>query len=369
MRRRDFLATGAAAFVLPLSKLTAFAAERRLLYVAVPGIRNYLEFGGVGVLVFDIDSGHQFVKRIPTWDVPAGQAAGERQGRRRERRDRPALLQHDQALGVPSISSPRRMLWEQGARRAAATAWRITPDGKCSTCRRSKGRTGTSSTRATGDIIAKVVTESGRAQHVYGRDGERVYLAGLSSPSLSVADTATHKVVQTVGPFTDSIRPFTVNGAQTLCYVNVNELLGFEIGDLQTGKKLHRVEVQGFEKGPVKRHGCPSHGIGLTPDEKESGCATAPTARARLRQHGRCRRSRSRASSCASSPAGSRSASTASTPTRPPARSSTRKHEEDGHRARGRDRPPGPQREDGRDRLRRRKPVRTGDQFGMGTKR
>src|SRR5204862_3709831 len=22
-------------------------------------------------------------------------------------------------------------------------------------------------------------------------------------------------------------------------------------------------------KGPVKRHGCPSHGIGLTPDEKE----------------------------------------------------------------------------------------------------
>jgi hypothetical protein len=27
--------------------------------------------------------------------------------------------------------------------------------------------------------------------------------------------------------------------------------------------------VQGFKTGPVKRHGCPSHGIGLTPDEKE----------------------------------------------------------------------------------------------------
>jgi hypothetical protein len=32
---------------------------------------------------------------------------------------------------------------------------------------------------------------------------------------------------------------------------------------------LHRVEVQGFEPGPVDRHGCPSHGIGLTPDETE----------------------------------------------------------------------------------------------------
>ena len=32
---------------------------------------------------------------------------------------------------------------------------------------------------------------------------------------------------------------------------------------------LARVEVQGFSKGKVARHGCPSHGIGLTPDEKE----------------------------------------------------------------------------------------------------
>ncbi|MFV0444704.1 MAG: YncE family protein, partial [Planctomycetaceae bacterium] len=37
----------------------------------------------------------------------------------------------------------------------------------------------------------------------------------------------------------------------------------------KTGKKLHRVEVRGFEKGPVKRHGCPSHGIAMTPDESE----------------------------------------------------------------------------------------------------
>src|ERR1051326_1353707 len=41
-------------------------AERKLLYVAEPGIRNYLEYGGHGILVFDIDHGHQFVRRIPT---------------------------------------------------------------------------------------------------------------------------------------------------------------------------------------------------------------------------------------------------------------------------------------------------------------
>src|SRR5258705_6610462 len=39
--------------------------ERRL-YVAEPGIRDYLEYGGHGILVFDIDNGHKFVKRLPS---------------------------------------------------------------------------------------------------------------------------------------------------------------------------------------------------------------------------------------------------------------------------------------------------------------
>jgi len=49
----------------------------------------------------------------------------------------------------------------------------------------------------------------------------------------------------------------------------VNNLLGFEIGDLKTGKVLHRGEIPGSKPGTEKRHGCPSHGIGLTPDETE----------------------------------------------------------------------------------------------------
>src|SRR5207244_1380290 len=101
------------------------------------------------------------------------------------------------------------------------------------------------------------------------RDGTRMYLGGLKSPLLFVADAKTHEIVQKVGPFAGAIRPFTVNSKRTRAYICVNDCLGFEIGDLTTSQKLHRVEVQGFQKGPVKRHGCPSHGIGLTPDEKE----------------------------------------------------------------------------------------------------
>ncbi len=78
------------------------------------------------------------------------------------------------------------------------------------------------------------------------------------------------------------IRPFTVNGAGTLCFVNVNDLLGFEVGDLTTGKVLHRVEVKGYQKGPTKRHGCPSHGVALTPDEKELWLTDAANSRLHL---------------------------------------------------------------------------------------
>jgi DNA-binding beta-propeller fold protein YncE len=92
-------------------------------------------------------------------------------------------------------------------------------------------------------------------------------------------DAGTRAVIRSVGPFGNVIRPFTVNGRQTLCFVNVNDLLGFEVGDLKSGKMLHRVEVAGFGKGPTKRHGCPSHGVALTPDERELWLADSANTR------------------------------------------------------------------------------------------
>src|SRR5262249_24390392 len=108
-------------------------------------------------------------------------------------------------------------------------------------------------------VVAQVETNSGSHNTICSLDGTRAYLAGLRSPLLTVVDVRTQKAVQTVGAFSAAIRPFTVNAANTLCFVNVNGLLGFEIGDLKTSKKLYRVEVENFKPGPTKRHGCPSH--------------------------------------------------------------------------------------------------------------
>jgi DNA-binding beta-propeller fold protein YncE len=121
----------------------------------------------------------------------------------------------------------------------------------------------------TGDVIKKIPGFTRSHNTLYGLSGNYVYLDDIASPWLKVADTKTNMIVNKVGPFGNFIRPFTVNGKETRVYVTVDSLLGFEVGDLKTGKKLARIVVEGWDKGPVRRHGDPSHGIGLTPNEKE----------------------------------------------------------------------------------------------------
>src|SRR5205807_7449534 len=65
----------APAFLLQLRATPKPQNEQHRLYVAVPGIRNDLQYGGIGILVYDIDAGYKFIRRIPTWNVPPGEAA------------------------------------------------------------------------------------------------------------------------------------------------------------------------------------------------------------------------------------------------------------------------------------------------------
>src|SRR6478736_5837770 len=66
MDRRSFLTVSLAATISGRANSRAAVGVSRLLYVVCPGIRDYLEFGGAGILVFDIDAGHKFVKRLAT---------------------------------------------------------------------------------------------------------------------------------------------------------------------------------------------------------------------------------------------------------------------------------------------------------------
>jgi DNA-binding beta-propeller fold protein YncE len=237
-----------------------------LLYVVEPGIRNYVEFGGAGILVFDIDNRHKFVRRIQT---PASQEKKPLNIKGVCACAATKKLYFTTLTKLYCVDIPtEKTLWEKtlpdGCDRLS-----ITPDGKWLYVPTLEREHWNIVDAASGALVTRIETKSGAHNTVVSRDGSRMYLAGLRSGLLPVADTKTHKIVQTVGPFSAGIRPLTVNTDQSLVFVTVNGLLGFEIGDLKTDKMIHRVAVQGYKTGPTKRHGCPSHGVGLTPDEKE----------------------------------------------------------------------------------------------------
>jgi hypothetical protein len=261
MRRPALLG---AAFLFSAASLAA--AERHYLYVVAPGIRNYVEFGGAGILVFDIDNNHAFVKRIAT---PAS---------REQKPENIKGVCASAATGKLYFTTLKKLycldlktektLWKK-ALPGGCDRMAMTPDGKSLYVPSLEGPHWNIVDAETGVVTGQLITRSGAHNTICGLSGKRVFCAGLRSPYLTVVDVSSGKVAGKVGPFSAAIRPFTINGAESLCFVNVNGLLGFEIGDLKTGKMLHRVQVRNFKVGPTKRHGCPSHGIGLTPDEKE----------------------------------------------------------------------------------------------------
>ena len=245
----------------------ASAAEQHFLYVANPGTRNYVEYGGVGISVFDIDNGYKFVKRIATWDVPAGKEPENVKGVAASAKTGIIYVSSlNRIIAINMISGKR--IWDK-AYEGGVDRIALSPDGKIIYAPQLEGPKWPVVNAANGNVITEVETKSGSHNTIFAADGSRVYLAGLKSTSLSIADPKTNKVSATVGPFENVIRPFTVNGNNSLVFVNVNGLLGFEVGDVKTGKKIAHVKVEGVKQGPVKRHGCPAHGIALTPDEKE----------------------------------------------------------------------------------------------------
>ena len=246
--------------------------QRDLLYAAVPGRVNDIGFGGIGILVFDASKGFRFVKRIPTWEYPASVPPENVKG-----------IAASAPLNMIYVSTTKRLaawdlltekkVWEQVYNGDCCDRMALSPDGKTLWVPSFDGPHWYIVDAATGKLIKDLQTPATAGAHntIVSLDGTKAFLAGLGSKTMSIADTRTNTVTQTVGPFSGNVRPFTVNGAGTLIYANVNDLLGYQVGDVKTGKVIQTIQVQGFgwSRERLTGHGCPSHGVALSPDEKE----------------------------------------------------------------------------------------------------
>jgi hypothetical protein len=256
---------------------------RHLVYIGTPGD------GGTdnqsGIVVLDADKNYSFVKRI-SYELPAAKMPGGK------------------VSGIVA-SVPLQMIYvtQDGSITAFnlgndKIAWRF--EGETTPVEKPNGRGGSSPTgccerpwllpdgktlvvgshynswwyymdAATGKVLGKLPTPEANVSHnlVISSDGKLGLLASMSSPKIGKAGIAVvdipSKQILRYMTFSEMVRPLTMNHDASLVYVNVNDLIGFEIGDVKTGKMLKRFELPGDDwKGKGY-----SHGIGMTPDESE----------------------------------------------------------------------------------------------------
>jgi hypothetical protein len=132
---------------------------------------------------------------------------------------------------------------------------------------------------STGRSIGVLRGGTGPHNTVVGLDGRRVYLGGRDGNYLTVVSASNGKPIMKAGPLVSGVRPFTINGRQTLAFTTATGFLGFQVSSLRTGTVLYTVPVKGFTWSPrTFTPSAPSHGISLSPDERELWVIDAPNS-------------------------------------------------------------------------------------------
>ena len=119
-----------------------------------------------------------------------------------------------------------------------------------------------------GSVKGSVFTVTGNAAHntIVGFTGQKVYMGGLNNSTFFVASTSTNKVTEKIANLKGGVRPFTINGSESLVFTTHTGFLGFQVSDLNKAKLLYTVPVKGFT---APAGSTSSHGITISPDEKE----------------------------------------------------------------------------------------------------
>jgi len=250
--------------LLALFAMPVFAGEEKhLLYFTSPdGAQG--GGSGTGLLIYDINDGHKFVRRI---EVPSFKG-GVRGVCANAVTKRLYVSTTSKTLICMDLLSDK-VLWEKvydtGCDRMA-----VTPDGK--TLYVPSGWWGGKDHHwmvvdgMSGEIVKRIPVSGASHNTLTSLDGKFAYLA--SSTTLSVLDVGTNDVIHEIHPIGETgVFPFTVNAAGTRAYVCLGNLVGFDIADLTNGKVIGRVLAENPPKATPQRRR--THGAGLTPDEKE----------------------------------------------------------------------------------------------------
>jgi DNA-binding beta-propeller fold protein YncE len=236
---------------LPLNRAEALARARDQATNAPPPStrgweRRLYVAGKAGLSLHDIDAGHRLLRRIELAGDYTGIGASVALGK----------------LYLASRASDELVCFDL---RAETVTWRrrygpspgslaVTPDGRMIYLPCRDDGDWWVLNAATGDVMTKVSVgrghpprenpsaDSGPFHTWCNRSGTRMFLSVLSVPDVFIADVLTHEVVGAIGDFTRGVNAFAVTADERFVFACVGGLLGFEVGEFQTGRMISRVE-------------------------------------------------------------------------------------------------------------------------------
>lgn len=257
------------------------APVRNLVYIGTPGDNG--TDNQSGVVVLDADKNYSFLKRI-SYQLPASRMPGGKvSGIAASVPLQMLYVTQDGSITAFDLATDQ-IAWtfkgeSEPVQRSRASSsptgccerpW-VLPDGKTLLVGSHYNSWWYYIDGATGKSLGRLPTPEANVAHnlAVSADGQIGILGSMSSPTLgkagvAVIDVPSRKILRYM-TFTEMVRPLTINHDASLVYVNVNGLIGFEIGDIKTGKMIKRLELPG---DAWKGKGY-SHGIGMTPDESE----------------------------------------------------------------------------------------------------
>ena len=241
------------------------AEVHRYLYCASPDAAQVDGISGKGLLVFDIDNGHKFVKRI---EIP---------------------IFKEGLRGLTGSTTSKRLYYSTTNRRLGCfdlesekVVWDKQFPGGCDrTCVTTDGKTLYAPTgfwynaadsgllvidAETGHLKKRVAVGPQAHNTIASLDGKFIYLG--TATTLTQLDAASGEILKSISPVGESgVFPFTITSDNATAYVCLGGHVGFDIVDLKSGKVTDRVFAIDPDRKEKITHR--THGAGLTPDEKQ----------------------------------------------------------------------------------------------------
>ena len=244
-----------------LSPVFGASKVKRYLYISSPDGSQSQGRSQAGILIFDIDNGHEFVRRI---DIPIFEE-GLRGFTGNAKNHCVYYSTTNRRLGCFDIEKDT-VVWDR-VYKAGCDRSSITPDGKKIYAPTGFWYAGEDAGLLVVDAkdgkLLKRITVGPKAHNsIVSLDGRFAYLG--TDTMLTVFDTSSDTVVYQIKDVGErGVFPYTINSKNTIAYVCLGNHVGFDVVDLKGEKVLHRV-FAGDE--PIEHR---THGAGLTPDETE----------------------------------------------------------------------------------------------------